>query len=122
MIAKEGSGIVIYEQQEGRGLGLAAKLQAYELQDAGYDTVEANEQLGLKSDYRDFVLPVEILKQFGVRRVRLLSNSPDKVLALNSAGITVVERVSCEVVTNRCAEQYLRTKKEKMGQWLTFVG
>ena len=79
MIAEEGAGILVYEQQEGRGIGLMAKLQAYELQDAGLDTVEANERLGFKNDYRDFSLPAEILKALGVTRVRLLSNNPDKV-------------------------------------------
>src|SRR6201994_1555342 len=92
MIAEEGVGILIYEQQEGRGIGLMAKLQAYELQDAGLDTVEANERLGFKKDYRDFTLPAEILKALGVTRVRLLSNNPEKVNALESAGVKVVER------------------------------
>jgi len=85
MIAEEGAGILVYEQQEGRGIGLMAKLQAYELQDAGLDTVEANERLGFKNDYRDFSLPAEILKALAVTRVRLLSNNPDKVNALETA-------------------------------------
>src|SRR5256885_13553151 len=97
MIAEEGTGILIYEQQEGRGIGLMAKLQAYELQDSGLDTVEANERLGFKADHRDFALPAGILKALGVSRVRLLSNNPDKVEALERAGVTVVERVPCEV-------------------------
>ena len=119
MIAEHGAGILIYEQQEGRGIGLMAKLQAYELQDAGLDTVEANERLGFKNDYRDFTLPAGILKSLGVTRVRLLSNNPDKVSALESAGVTVVERVPCEVTPSRHAEEYLRTKKEKMGHLFT---
>jgi len=119
MIAEEGAGIVIYEQQEGRGIGLMAKLQAYELQDTGLDTVEANESLGLKADYRDFTLPGEILKALGVTQVRLLSNNPDKVEALEKAGVRVVERVPCEVVPSPFAEDYLKTKKEKLGHLFT---
>ncbi len=97
MIAELGAGVLIYEQQEGRGIGLMAKLQAYELQDAGLDTVEANERLGFKADHREFVLPGEMLKALGIRQVRLLSNNPDKVSALEQAGVQVVERVPCEV-------------------------
>ena len=119
MIAEEGAGILVYEQQEGRGIGLMAKLQAYELQDAGLDTVEANERLGFKNDYREFTLPAEILKALGVTRVRLLSNNPDKVEALESAGVQVVERVPCEVTPSPHAEEYLRTKKEKLGHLFT---
>jgi len=119
MIAAEGAGIFIYEQQEGRGIGLMAKLQAYELQDAGLDTVEANERLGFKNDYRDFTLPAEILKSLGVTRVRLLSNNPEKVNALESAGVKVVERVPCEVTPSPHAEDYLRTKREKLGHLFT---
>lgn len=115
MIAEEGAGILIYEQQEGRGIGLMAKLQAYELQDAGLDTVEANERLGFKADHRDFTLPGEILKALGVSRVRLLSNNPDKVHALERAGVKVIERVPCEVTPSKHAEEYLKTKKEKLG-------
>jgi GTP cyclohydrolase II len=119
MIAQEGAGILIYEQQEGRGIGLMAKLQAYELQDAGLDTVEANERLGFKADHRDFTLPGEILKTLGVTRVRLLSNNPDKVQALERAGIRVVERVPCEVTPSKHAEEYLKTKKAKLGHLFT---
>src|SRR6202047_5197180 len=119
MIAAEGAGILIYEQQEGRGIGLMAKLQAYELQDAGLDTVEANERLGFKNDYRDFTLPAEILKALGVTRVRLLSNNPEKVEALERAGVQVVERVPCEVTPSPHAEEYLKTKREKLGHLFT---
>ena len=119
MIADEGSGILIYEQQEGRGIGLMAKLQAYELQDSGLDTVEANERLGFKADCRDFALPAGILKALGVTRVRLLSNNPDKVEALERAGVSVVERVPCEVTPSVHAEEYLKTKKEKLGHLFT---
>jgi len=118
MIAGEGAGILIYEQQEGRGIGLMPKLQAYELQDSGLDTVEANEKLGFKADHREFALPAEILKALGVKQVRLLSNNPDKVAALESAGITVVKRVPCEVTASAHAEEYLKVKKEKLGHLL----
>lgn len=119
MIAEEGMGILIYEQQEGRGIGLMPKLQAYELQDSGLDTVEANEKLGFKADHREFILPAEMLKALGVKQLRLLSNNPEKVAALERAGIEVVERVPCEVKPSEHAEEYLRTKKEKMGHLFT---
>src|SRR6516164_1757339 len=90
-IAKEGAGILLYEQQEGRGIGLMAKLKAYELQDNGLDTVEANEKLGLEADYREYELPARVLKMLGVSQVRLMTNNPDKVAAIESAGITVTE-------------------------------
>ena len=115
MIRDAEGGILIYEQQEGRGIGLMAKLQAYELQDQGLDTVEANERLGFKADQRNFALPAEILKALGVTRVRLLSNNPEKLEALERAGVTVVERVPCEVQPSAHAEEYLKTKKEKLG-------
>jgi GTP cyclohydrolase II len=119
MIAHEGAGILIYEQQEGRGIGLMPKLQAYELQDSGLDTVEANEKLGFKADHREFALPAEILKALGMKRVRLLSNNPEKVAALENAGIRVTERVPCEVEPYAHAADYLRTKKEKLGHLFT---
>ena len=122
MIAEQGAGILIYEQQEGRGIGLMAKLQAYELQDAGLDTVEANEKLGFKADHRDFTLPGEILKVLGATRVRLLSNNPDKVEALERAGVQVVERVPCEVTPSPHAEEYLKTKREKLGHLFSNSG
>jgi GTP cyclohydrolase II len=119
MIAEEGAGILIYEQQEGRGIGLMPKLQAYELQDSGLDTVEANEKLGFKADHREFALPAEILKALGVKVVRLLSNNPDKVSALETAGVKVSERVPCEVAPSEHAEEYLKTKREKLGHLFT---
>lgn len=119
MISAEGAGVLIYEQQEGRGIGLMAKLQAYELQDAGLDTVEANERLGFRADHREFALPAEILKTLGIREVRLLSNNPDKVAALESSGVKVVERVPCEVSPTSHAEGYLKTKKAKLGHLFT---
>lgn len=115
MIAQAGAGVLLYEQQEGRGIGLMAKLQAYELQDRGLDTVQANEELGFKADQREFQLPGEILKALGVTKVRLLSNNPQKVAALEAAGIEVVERVPCEVEPHAASERYLNTKKEKLG-------
>ena len=115
LIRDAGAGILIYEQQEGRGIGLMAKLQAYALQDAGLDTVEANERLGFKADQRDFALPGPMLKSLGVSKVRLISNNPEKVEALERAGIEVVERVPCEVTPSEYAEEYLKTKKEKLG-------
>jgi GTP cyclohydrolase II len=114
-IAEEGAGILLYEQQEGRGIGLMAKLKAYELQDHGLDTVQANEQLGFAADCRDYDLAAEALKLLGISSVRLMTNNPDKVAALESAGITVTERVSAEVETQESFERYLRTKQEKMG-------
>jgi GTP cyclohydrolase II len=119
MIAEREAGVLIYEQQEGRGIGLMAKLQAYELQDSGLDTVEANERLGFKADHRDFTLPAEMLKSLGILQVRLLSNNPDKVVALEQAGVVVVERVPCEVAPTLHAEDYLKTKKEKLGHLFT---
>jgi len=114
-ITEAGAGILIYEQQEGRGIGLMAKLRAYELQDQGLDTVEANLKLGFQADCREFELPAEILRQMGVTSVRLITNNPDKVAALEAAGVHVVERVSAEVPAQQSFEQYLRVKQEKMG-------
>jgi GTP cyclohydrolase II len=118
-IADEGAGVLIYEQQEGRGIGLMAKIQAYQLQDNGLDTIEANEKLGYDADYRQYTLPAEVLKQLGVRAVRLISNNPEKVAALENAGIRVVERVSAEVEPYEHAEKYLQTKKDRMGHFFT---
>ena len=114
-IAEEGAGILLYEQQEGRGIGLMPKLQAYALQDKGLDTVQANEQLGFKADCRAFELPAEVLKLMGISQVRLMTNNPEKVAALESAGIRVVERISAVVESNESFERYLQVKREKMG-------
>lgn len=119
-IAHEARGLVIYEHQEGRGIGLIAKLQAYGLQDTGLDTVEANRALGFPVDCRDFSLPIAILRELGIGRVRLLSNNPDKFRALSEAGIEVVEQVQCEAAPTPHSFGYLRTKKEKLGHTLTF--
>lgn len=117
-IAAEGAGILLYEQQEGRGIGLMAKLKAYQLQDQGLDTVEANEELGFAADCRDYDLAAEALKSLGVRSVRLITNNPEKVAALESAGISVAERVSAEVELQETFAGYLKTKQEKMGHIL----
>ncbi|HKF45893.1 MAG TPA: GTP cyclohydrolase II [Terracidiphilus sp.] len=117
-IAAEGAGILLYEQQEGRGIGLMAKLKAYELQDKGLDTVEANVELGFAPDCRAYELPAEVLKQLGVSAVRLMTNNPEKVAALEAAGIQVTERVSAEVEAHETFAGYLRTKQEKMGHIL----
>jgi GTP cyclohydrolase II len=119
MIAAAGAGVLIYEQQEGRGIGLMPKLRAYELQDRGLDTVEANEKLGFKADHREFALPAAVLKALGLTSVRLLSNNPEKVAALEAAGIRVAQRVPCEVEPHSRSEQYLKTKKEKLGHLFT---
>ena len=114
-IAEAGAGILLYEQQEGRGIGLMPKLQAYALQDQGMDTVQANEHLGYKADCREFEMPAEVLKLLGVSEVRLITNNPDKVAALESAGIRVVERISAVVEPLESFEKYLQVKREKMG-------
>src|SRR6202041_2642639 len=114
-IAQAGAGILLYEQQEGRGIGLMAKLRAYELQDQGLDTVEANLRLGFKPDCREFELPAEILKLLSVPAVRLITNNPDKVEALESIGIQVAERISAEVEPLESFERYIQVKQEKMG-------
>lgn len=114
-ITAAGSGILLYEEQEGRGIGLMAKLKAYELQDQGLDTVEANVKLGYKPDCREFELPAEILKLLGVDAVRLITNNPEKVEALEAAGIRVVERISANVEPVETFQRYLDVKREKMG-------
>jgi len=114
-IAQEGRGLLIYEHQEGRGIGLLNKLRAYELQDEGADTVEANERLGFESDLRSYELPGAILRHFGLTKVRLLSNNPEKVEAVERAGVEVVERIPCLADPIESTEAYLRTKKDKMG-------
>jgi GTP cyclohydrolase II len=120
-IADEGSGLVIYEYQEGRGIGLMAKLKAYALQDTGLDTVEANQALGFDTDCRDFSLAVAILREIGIDCVRLMSNNPQKVEALTQGGIEVVELIACEAPPSPYALSYLRTKKKKMGHSLTLM-
>ena len=120
-IARVGSGILLYLPQEGRGIGLMNKLRAYELQDGGMDTVEANEKLGFAADARDYEFSTQVLKQLGVEKVRLLSNNPEKVRQLEAAGIKVVERVPCQPRISKISRTYLQTKKDKMGHILDGV-
>jgi 3,4-dihydroxy 2-butanone 4-phosphate synthase / GTP cyclohydrolase II len=120
-IHRSGVGVIIYHPEEGRGIGLLNKLIAYELQDKGADTVEANRRLGFDADERNYEACAEILKDLGISRVRLLSNNPQKVKALKSAGLKVSERISIEMAPRRSTQQYLRTKKEKLGHLLTKV-
>jgi GTP cyclohydrolase II len=118
-IAKASSGILLYLPQEGRGIGLMNKLRAYQLQDGGMDTVEANESLGFAADARDYDFSAGILKKLGATRIRLLSNNPEKVRQLERAGIKVVERVPCQPRIAKLSRSYLETKKSKMGHLLT---
>jgi GTP cyclohydrolase II len=117
-IGSAASGILLYLPQEGRGIGLMNKLRAYQLQDGGMDTVEANETLGFAADARDYKFSAQILKKLGARKIRLLSNNPEKVRQLKSAGIRVVERVPCQPRVSKISRRYLKTKKRKMGHLL----
>lgn len=117
-IAEQGTGILIYHRQEGRNIGLLNKIKAYALQDQGYDTVEANHQLGFAADERDFTLCAEMLDLLGVKEIRLLTNNPKKIEVLTQAGIKITERVALEVGENPNNEHYLQTKAEKMGHIL----
>ncbi len=117
-ISRSPSGILLYLPQEGRGIGLMNKLRAYQLQDGGMDTVEANESLGFAADARDYDFPARILQQLGAKRIRLLSNNPDKVKQLEEAGIAVVERVPCQPRISKTSRVYLETKQKKMGHIL----
>ena len=121
MIAESGSGLLIYQLQEGRGIGLMNKLLAYELQDSGHDTVEANEHLGFEADHRNYDLCAGVLRHFGITRVRLMTNNPQKVDALEAAGIQVVERVPIEIPPSDGTKEYLKTKKAKLGHLLSKV-
>jgi 3,4-dihydroxy 2-butanone 4-phosphate synthase/GTP cyclohydrolase II len=120
-IAHEGSGAIVYQQQEGRGIGIINKIRAYALQDEGADTIEANERLGLAVDLRRYEQCAEILRDLGLTRVRLMSNNPEKMRALTAMGIKIVERVSLAIPPTDAARHYLRTKKEKMGHLLELV-
>ena len=117
-IGQAPSGILLYLPQEGRGIGLMNKLRAYELQDGGMDTVEANEKLGFAADVRDYDFSAQILKKLGATQIRLLSNNPEKVRQLESSGIRVVERVPCQPRVSKISRGYLKTKKRKMGHLL----
>ena len=117
-IGQASSGILLYLPQEGRGIGLMNKLRAYELQDGGMDTVEANETLGFAADARDYNFSAQILKKLGATKIRLLSNNPEKVRQLESSGIRVIERVPCQPRVSKISRGYLKTKKRKMGHLL----
>jgi GTP cyclohydrolase II len=117
-IGRAPSGILLYLPQEGRGIGLMNKLRAYELQDGGMDTVEANEKLGFAADARDYDFSARILKKLGATKIRLLSNNPEKVRQLERAGIQVMERVPCQPRVSKTSRAYLKTKKRKMGHLL----
>ena len=120
-ISQAPNGILLYLPQEGRGIGLMNKLRAYQLQDGGMDTVEANQTLGFAADARDYDFSAQILKQLGATKIRLLSNNPEKVRQLEQAGIRVVERVPCQPRVSKTSRSYLRTKKRKMGHLLDGV-
>lgn len=122
MIEAEGRGAIVYQQQEGRGIGIINKIRAYALQDEGADTVEANEKLGFEVDAREYQQCAEILFDLGLCKVRVMSNNPEKLKALESAGLRVVERIPIEVEADEPAAHYLRTKREKMGHLLTRLG
>jgi len=117
-ISQDASGVLLYLPQEGRGIGLLNKLKAYELQDQGLDTVEANRRLGFAADSRDYEFAAEALKALGIRAVRLLSNNPEKVKQLENAGVRVVQRLPCRPRTSQLSRAYLRTKKDKLGHLL----
>src|SRR3954447_3980140 len=120
-IATEGRGILLYLNQEGRGIGLANKIRAYELQDEGFDTVEANERLGFKADQRDYGMGVQILRELGVRTMRLLSNNPRKLVGIEGYGLSVSEWLPLEIPAHDDTRRYLKTKKEKLGHKLSSV-
>jgi len=122
MVQAEGKGIIVYQQQEGRGIGIVNKIRAYALQDEGADTIEANLQLGFDIDQREYNQCAEVIKLLGARRLRLMSNNPDKVQALRNAGLEIVVRVPLEISAKQPAFKYLLTKKEKMGHLLQLNG
>jgi 3,4-dihydroxy 2-butanone 4-phosphate synthase / GTP cyclohydrolase II len=117
-IEREGRGLILYQQAEGRGIGLTNKLRAYVLQDGGLDTLEANTRLGFQPDERDYAVPAEMLKKIGVKSVRLLTNNPEKVEELEGHGLRIVERLPLQPSTHKDNERYLKTKKDRFGHWL----
>ena len=121
LIADSSAGVLVYQQKEGRGIGLTNKVHAYELQDQGFDTVAANKRLGFRADLRDYHMPSEILKYLGAVRVHLLSNNPEKVQGLEQEGISVEKRIPLEIPPNSLTRDYLRIKKEKLGHILSKV-
>jgi 3,4-dihydroxy 2-butanone 4-phosphate synthase/GTP cyclohydrolase II len=121
LIAKADAGVLVYQQKEGRGIGLINKIHAYELQDMGLDTVAANEELGFEADLRNYHMPAEILKYLGATRIQLLSNNPEKVQGLESEGIIIEKRLSLEIPPNSLTRSYLKSKKEKLGHLLKDV-
>jgi 3,4-dihydroxy 2-butanone 4-phosphate synthase/GTP cyclohydrolase II len=120
-VSAEGRGVVLYLNQEGRGIGIANKIRAYELQDQGLDTVEANERLGFKADQRDYGIGVQILKDLGVRSMRLLSNNPRKLVGIEGYQLSVVDWVPLEIPASDHTRKYLKAKKDKLGHKLTSV-
>src|SRR5689334_12091831 len=118
MVEKAGNGVVLYMRQEGRGIGLANKLKAYKLQEEGKDTVEANEALGFKADLRDYGIGAQILVDLGIRKMKLMTNNPKKIVGLNSYGLEVVDRVPIEIPSNENNAGYLETKKKKLGHMI----
>jgi 3,4-dihydroxy 2-butanone 4-phosphate synthase/GTP cyclohydrolase II len=118
MVAKEGRGVIVYMHQEGRGIGLINKMKAYALQDQGKDTVEANLALGFEPDLRDYGLGAQILRDLGIRKIRLMTNNPKKIVGLQGYGLEVVERISIECKPGKRNINYLKTKKKKMGHLL----
>jgi len=122
-IVEAGAGVVLYMRQEGRGIGLLKKLEAYKLQqEQGLDTVEANQALGFAPDLRQYGIGAQILSELGIRRIRLLTNNPRKVVGLEAYGLSIVERVPIELPANQCNARYLKTKKDKLGHFLALGG
>jgi 3,4-dihydroxy 2-butanone 4-phosphate synthase/GTP cyclohydrolase II len=122
MVQEEGKGLIVYQHQEGRGIGIINKIRAYALQDEGADTIEANLMLGFDVDQREYSQCAEVIRQLGAHRIRLMSNNPEKLQALTEAGLEIVERVPLEIVAEEPAHRYLQTKKEKMGHFLRLNG